>query len=58
VFGLRRAFAVAGARTTVMSLWSVEDRATLEWMTALYQARLIDRRSTAESVKHASLTTL
>ena len=58
VFGLRRAFAVAGARTTVMSLWSVEDRATLEWMAALYQARLIDRRSTAESVKHASLTTL
>lgn len=58
VFGLRRAFAVAGARTTIMSLWSVEDRATLDWMAALYRARLIDRRSTAESVKHASLTTL
>jgi CHAT domain-containing protein/tetratricopeptide (TPR) repeat protein len=58
VFGLRRAFAVAGARTTIMSLWSVEDRATLDWMAALYRARLLDRRSTAESVKHASLTTL
>jgi CHAT domain-containing protein len=28
VFGLRRAFAVAGAKTLVMSLWSVPDRTT------------------------------
>ena len=58
VFGLRRAFTVAGSRTTIMTLWAVEDRSTLDWMTRLYRARLIDRRSTAESVREASRLTL
>ena len=39
VFGLRRAFQVAGARTVVMSLWSVDDQATRAWMRALYEGR-------------------
>ena len=42
VFGLRRAFRVAGADTVIMSLWSVSDRATRAWMQRLYRARLID----------------
>jgi CHAT domain-containing protein/Tfp pilus assembly protein PilF len=54
VFGLRRAFTAAGVRTTIMSLWSVEDRSTREWMTALYRARLLDRKSTVEAVTEAS----
>jgi CHAT domain-containing protein len=37
VFGLRRAFQVAGARTVVMSLWSVDDDATRAWMGGLYE---------------------
>ena len=37
VFGLRRAFQIAGARTVIMSLWSVDDRATRPWMRALYE---------------------
>ncbi len=37
VFGLRRAFQVAGARTVIMSLWSVEDRSAMQWMRALYR---------------------
>jgi CHAT domain-containing protein/tetratricopeptide (TPR) repeat protein len=37
VFGLRRAFAVAGARTLVMSLWKVPDEQTQELMVDFYQ---------------------
>jgi CHAT domain-containing protein len=58
VFGLRRAFRVAGARTTIMSLWDVEDRAARAWMRPLYEGRLRDKLSTAEAVRHASLTVL
>jgi len=58
VFGLRRAFQVAGARTLIMSLWSVEDESAREWMRALYKARLQEGLDTAEAVRHASLTVL
>ena len=37
VFGLQRAFKLAGVETLVMSLWTVPDEATAELMTAFYQ---------------------
>src|SRR5439155_9036837 len=40
VFGLRRAFQVAGVRTVIMSLWSVDDEAARIWMRTLYERRL------------------
>jgi CHAT domain-containing protein/tetratricopeptide (TPR) repeat protein len=55
VLGLRRAFAVAGAGTLIMSLWRVDDEATREWMGALYRGRL-GGLSTAEAVRNASRT--
>ncbi|MHC5037040.1 MAG: tetratricopeptide repeat protein [Planctomycetota bacterium] len=38
VEGLTRAFQYAGARTVVVSLWKVDDRATTEFMKAFYGA--------------------
>jgi CHAT domain-containing protein/tetratricopeptide (TPR) repeat protein len=54
VLGLRRAFEVAGARTVIMSLWSVEDRTTRLWMRELYRSRLRGRRDTIDSMSAAN----
>jgi len=56
VLGLRRAFQVAGVRTVIMSLWSVDDRAAAQWMEALYRARLQEGLDTADAVQRASVT--
>ena len=58
VFGLRRAFQVAGVRSIIMSLWSVEDLSTRTWMRHLYDARFNLQLSTAASVREASLRVL
>jgi CHAT domain-containing protein len=54
VQGLHRSFRRAGARTVIVSLWAVDDAATRAWMSDLYRARLLAKRSTAESVREAS----
>jgi len=58
VLGLRRAFRAAGARTLILSLWSVDDLATRDWMTELYAARFERSRSTAEAVRDAARSQL
>jgi CHAT domain-containing protein len=58
VFGLRRAFQIAGARSVIMSLWSVEDLSTRAWMKALYESRFDRNRPTADAVHEASLAVL
>ena len=58
VFGLRRAFQVAGADTVIMSLWAVDDAAAREWMRSLYQEKLVEGRGTSESIRRAGLQML
>ena len=58
VFGLRRAFQIAGARTVIMSLWSVDDLATRAWMRRLYAARFQRGLDTASALRDASLSAL
>jgi hypothetical protein len=58
VFGLRRAFQVAGAKTVIMSLWPVEDTTTEQWMGTLYREHFLNGKDTLESVRAASLQIL
>jgi CHAT domain-containing protein/tetratricopeptide (TPR) repeat protein len=55
VFGLRRAFRLAGAHSVIMSLWPVDDRASADWMAALYRTRLREHAATIEAVRAADL---
>lgn len=54
VFGLRRSFMLAGARTLVMSLWKVPDRQTQELMVNFYQ-RMLAGQPRAEVLRKAQL---
>jgi CHAT domain-containing protein len=58
VLGLQRAFQIAGARTLVMSLWPVDDRATRRWMEQLYDGHLRRGLDTAEAVRSAMQSAL
>lgn len=55
VFGLRRAFRNAGARTLIMSLWQVPDRETANLMADFYK-RLISGGSKRDALRLASLS--
>jgi CHAT domain-containing protein/tetratricopeptide (TPR) repeat protein len=54
VFGFRRAFVLAGAKTLVMSLWKVPDEQTQELMEEFYR-RILTGQPRAEALRKAQL---
>jgi CHAT domain-containing protein len=54
VFGLRRAFILAGVKRLVMSLWRVPDAQTRDLMVVFYQ-RVLDGEGAAEALRGAQL---
>ncbi|MBI1788645.1 MAG: CHAT domain-containing protein [Acidobacteria bacterium] len=53
VFGLRRAFWLAGARALIVSLWKVADRETSEFMTYLYEHLVNHGMGPADALRSA-----
>ncbi|XP_078380662.1 uncharacterized protein LOC144663550 isoform X1 [Oculina patagonica] len=52
VVGIARAFLGAGARSVLVSLWAIDDEATLEFMKSFYQ-HLAEGRSASEALNRA-----
>ena len=52
VVGIARAFMGAGARSVLVSLWAIDDEATLEFMRSFYH-HLVEGKSASEALKQA-----
>ena len=57
VYGLRRAFAIAGAESQLLSLWKVDDIGTKDLMVSYYQ-KLIDGQGRSEAIRATQLEML
>jgi NADP-dependent 3-hydroxy acid dehydrogenase YdfG len=55
VFGLQRALGLAGARTTITSLWKVKDQATRDLMMRYYENFFKKNLGSLESLREAQL---
>lgn len=55
IVGLTRGFMYAGAKKVMVSLWSVNDRATSELMTNFYQKLLLEQKPPAQALREAQI---
>lgn len=51
VYGLQRAFKIAGVNQLIMSLWKIPDKPTQKFMDYFYQFWLVDKKSIREAFK-------
>lgn len=58
VFGLRRAFTMAGAKSLVMSMWKVPDKETKELMIDFYKNLLSGKMDRCQALRQAALNEL
>ena len=58
VLGLRRAFQLAGVRNLLMSLWAVDDAATVAWMQDFFAGALPEGADPDAAVREASLAAI
>jgi CHAT domain-containing protein len=58
VLGLQRAFQMAGARSTITTMWAVFDQSTAELMKRMYSNRLENGFASAEALREAQLWVL
>ncbi len=58
VYGLRRAFVLAGAETLLMSLWSVSDQGTKDLMTNYYQLIIKENVDRSLALRQTQLSML
>jgi CHAT domain-containing protein/tetratricopeptide (TPR) repeat protein len=58
VLGLQRAFALAGARSTMGSLWKVDDKATQVLMTEFYKNLWQGKQGKLEALRQAQISLL
>jgi CHAT domain-containing protein len=54
VFGLKRAFILSGAKSVVLSLWSVPSTETMELMTRFYEL-MAEGKAKSEALKQSKL---
>ncbi len=58
ILGVRRAFAVAGVRTVLMSLWSTPDATLRRWSRVFYAERFAHARDVPHAARAANLAVL